>query len=161
MECDELLYCRRSPLWLKGAVYGSYIGPAILHGSEAWSLKLSEIGILRRTERSMVRAMYGVQLKDRKRSTDLMLSLCESIDQLAIANSVCWYGHVLMIVDGYVLRKALYFDIEDQRKKKSQKRRTWNKQVEEESVKVGLTREDVSWRSKWSVGVSQIAAGLR
>ena len=24
-ECDELLYGRRFPLWLKGAVYGSYV----------------------------------------------------------------------------------------------------------------------------------------
>ena len=37
--------------------------------------------ILRRTERSMVRAMRGVQLKDRKRSIDLkfMLGLNEII----------------------------------------------------------------------------------
>ena len=55
--------------------------------------------ILRRTERSMVRAMCGVHLKDRKRSTDLMLMLgsSETIDQLAMANSVCRYGHVLRI----------------------------------------------------------------
>ena len=39
----------------------------------------------------MVRAMCGVQLKDRKRSTDLMfmLGLNETIDQLTMANSVC------------------------------------------------------------------------
>ena len=45
----------------------------------------------------MVRAMCGVQLKDRKRSTDLMfmLGLNETIDQFAMANSFCWYGHVL------------------------------------------------------------------
>ena len=38
----------------------------------------------------MVRAMCGVQLKDRKRSKDLMfmLGLYETIDQLAMANSV-------------------------------------------------------------------------
>ena len=35
------------------------------------------------------------------------------------------------------------------------------KQVEEESVNVGLRREDAFCRSKWSVGVNQIAAGLR
>ena len=34
-----------------------------------------EMGILRRTERSMVRAMSVVQLKDRKRSKDFMLIL--------------------------------------------------------------------------------------
>ena len=34
---------------------------------------------------------------DRKRSIDLMfmLGLKETIDQLSIANSVRWYGHVL------------------------------------------------------------------
>ena len=44
-----------------------------------------------------MRAMCGVQLIDRKRSSDLMLmlGLNETIDQLAIANSVHWYGHVL------------------------------------------------------------------
>ena len=45
----------------------------------------------------MVRAICGVQLKDRKRSMDFMfmLGLKETIDQLAMANSVHWYGHVL------------------------------------------------------------------
>ena len=34
------------------------------------------------------------------------------------------------------------------------------KQVEEESVKVGLRSEDALCRSKWSVGVNQNAVGL-
>ena len=34
-ECCELLYGRRFPLWLKGAVYGSYVRSAMLHRSEA------------------------------------------------------------------------------------------------------------------------------
>ena len=45
---------------------------------------------VKKTERSMVRAMCGVQLKDRKNSTNgmLMVVLNETIDKLAIANSV-------------------------------------------------------------------------
>ena len=39
--------------------------------------------------------------------------------------------------------------------------RTWKKQVEEESMKVGLRREDAPCRSMWSICVNQIAAGLR
>ena len=76
---------------LKGTVHRSYIRPAILYGSEARSLKQSEMGISQRIERSMVRAMCGVQLNDRKRSTYLMfmLGLKETIDQLAMANSIC------------------------------------------------------------------------
>ena len=91
--------------------------------------------------------MCRVHLKDRKGSTDFlfMLGLNETIDQLAMANSVRWYGHVLRREDG----------------KKGRLRRTWKKQVEEESVKVCLRREDTLYRSKWSVGVNRIVAGLR
>ena len=73
-ECGELLYGRFS-LRLKGAVHKNNIRPAILYGSEAWCLKESEMGILQRTERTMVRAMCGVQLQDRKISTDWMFML--------------------------------------------------------------------------------------
>ena len=34
-------------------------------------------------------------------------------------------------------------------------------QSEEESVKIGLRNEDDLCRAKWSVGVKQIAVGLR
>ena len=71
-----------------------------------------------------------------------------------------------------MLRWALDFEVEGQ-KKKGRSKMTWKKQVEEESVKVGLRREDALCRlnwinadtplclSKWSVGVNQIFAGLR
>ena len=100
----------------------------MLYRSEALCLKESEMGILQRTEGSMVRAMCGVQHKDRKRSIDLifMLGLKESIDQLAMANSVRLYGHVLRREDGHVLRRALDLVVEGQRKKVSPKR-AWRK----------------------------------
>ena len=87
----------------------------ILCGSEAWRLKESEMRFLRRTERSMVGAMCGVKIKDSKRSIDfmLMLGLSETIDQLAMSNSVRWYGHVLRREDGQVLRRALDIEVED------------------------------------------------
>ena len=102
---------------MKRPTYKGYVRPAILYGSEAWCLKESEMRILQWTERSMVRAMCGVQLKYIKRSVELMLGLSETIDQLAKTNSVCWYGHVLRREDGQVLRRALYFEVEGQRKK--------------------------------------------
>ena len=37
----------------------------------------------------------------------------------------------------------------------------WKKQVEEESMKVGLRRKEALCHSKWSVFVNKIAAGLR
>ena len=103
----------------------------------------NEMGILRRTERSIVRVMCGVQLKDRKRSMNLMfmLGLNETMDQLAMAKGVCWNGHVLRRDDGHILRRALYFEVEGQRKK-GRPKRMWKKQFEDELIKVRLRRED-------------------
>ena len=72
----------------------------------------------------MVRAIFGVQLKDSKRYSDLMfmLGLNETIDQLAMANSVHWHCHVLRREDGHVLRRALDFEVEGQKKKGRPKR---------------------------------------
>ena len=87
--------------------------------------------------------MCGIQLKDRRRSKNLMLmlDLNERIDQLATASSVHWYSHVLRLEDGHIWRKALVFEINGQRKKGRQNG-TWTKQFDEESMKVGLIRED-------------------
>ena len=62
--------------------------------------------------------MCGVQLKDIKRSTDLMfiLGLKETVDHLAMANSVHLYGDVLRREDGHVLIGALDFEFEGNRK---------------------------------------------
>ena len=98
----------------------------MLYESEEWCLKVCEMGILRRTEISVLGAMCRVQLKDRKRSIVLIfiLGLIEIMDQLAMAISVHWYGHVLRREDGHVLRRSFYFEVEGQRKK-GRVRRTW------------------------------------
>ena len=69
-------------------------------------------------------------------------------------------GHVLRREGNVVLRRSSHIEVEGQRKKRRLKR-TWKKQVEGESVKIGLRREDALCRSKWSVGIDLIAAGLR
>ena len=51
----------------------------------------------------------------------------------------------------------MYLEVEGHRNKEMLKR-TRKKQVNEENVMVGLTREDALCRSKWSVGINQIAA---
>ena len=46
-------------------MFASFVRPLLLYGSEAWCQKECVIGILCRTERSMVRATCEVQLNDR------------------------------------------------------------------------------------------------
>ena len=40
-----------------------------------------------------------------------MLGLNETMDQLDIANSVRWYGHVLRREDSHVLKRSLDFEV--------------------------------------------------
>ena len=83
--CGELLYATFL-LEVNGAVYKSYVRLAILFRSEVWCMKETEFGILRMSERYMLRTMCGVQLKDRKRTRDLLLTLGlnDTMDQLAM-----------------------------------------------------------------------------
>ena len=110
-KCDELLHGRRLPLKLIEAVHKGYVRPAMLYGSEAWCLKESEMGILLSTERSMVRAMCRLQLKKRYMDLMFIFGLNETMDQLAKANSVHWYGHVLRREDDHIMRRALDIEI--------------------------------------------------
>ena len=106
-----------------------------------------------------MRVTCGNQLINGKRSKDLMLGLNEAMDQLPMASCVHWYGHVLRREDGHVLRRALDFEVEGQRKNVKPKS-TWKRQVEEESVEFGLRREDALCRTKWNVGDNHISVGL-
>ena len=137
-ECGELLNSKRFSLKVKGIVYRSCVRVAMLYGSETWCLRENEIAILRRTERAMVRAMCGARLMEKKRTEDLMelLGLKETVVQMAKANRVRWYGHVLRRDDGHVLRKALEFEVKGKRKRR-RPNKMWKTQVEKESKSVG------------------------
>jgi hypothetical protein len=161
-ECGELLKGKRFSLKVKGMVYRSCVRSVMLYGSEIWCLSENEMAILRRTERAMVRAMCGVKLMDKKRTEDLMemLGLEETVVQMAKANGVRWYGHVLRKDDEHVLRKALEFEVKGPRKR-GRPKKTWRKQVEEESGRVGLRKEDALNRARWRMGVREIATKVR
>ena len=61
--------------------------------------------------------------------------------------------------DGHILRSTLHFEVEGQRKR-GRLKRTWQYQFEEEGMKVRLRRENELCRSKFIVGVCQIATWL-
>ena len=79
----------------------------------------NEMGLLQRSERSMVGVMCGLQFKDGERVRDLMLmvDLNETTNQLAMASGARWYGHALRSKDAYVMKKALEFEVKVKGKK--------------------------------------------
>ena len=67
----------------------------------------------------MVRAMCSHKVVDRKTTEEQMhmLRLKETMDLLATANGVRWYGHVLRRNDDSVLRVALDLEVSGKRKR--------------------------------------------
>ena len=128
---------------------------AILYGSETLCLRESEMAILRRTERVVVRSMCKVKLVDRK-STEELMGLKKTLDRMAKANEVRWYGHVIRREDDNILKKALMMEVNGQRKR-GRPKMTSKKQVEESVKRVGLKIEEVADRTRWREGVRAIA----
>ena len=62
----------------------------MLYGSKLWCLRENEVAILRRAERSIVRAMCSVKLVDKRNTEELMdmLGLNEAADKLAKTNGM-------------------------------------------------------------------------
>ena len=108
-ECGELLYGRKFSLKMKERNYQSCIRSEMLYRSETWCLRENEMAILRRTEKAVMRAMCGVKMIEKRRNQELMslLSSKDTLDGLARASGVRWYGHVLTRNNGDVLRIAL------------------------------------------------------
>ena len=85
----ESLFGNRFPLNMKGVVYRYCVRSAILYGSETWGLKENKKAILRKTERAMVKAMYGRKVVDKKTTQEMdMLGLKETLDGLAKSNGI-------------------------------------------------------------------------
>ena len=116
------------------------------------------MAVLRRTERAMVRAMCSAKLMEKKRTENLMemLGLKETVVRMAKTIGMRWYGHVLRRDDGHVLRKALEFEVKGKRKR-GRPKKTWKKQVEKESKRDGLEKEEALNRATWRVGIGEIA----
>ena len=102
--------------------------------------------------------MCSQKVVDRKMTEEqmVMLELKETIDWLATANGVRWYGHVLRRDDYSVSRVALDLEVSGMRKEGSSKK-TWKNQVEEETEKIRLKKKDVLYKDKWRDGVRAIA----
>ena len=87
------------------------------------------------------------------------LGLKETRGWLATANGVGWYGDALRRDDDSVLRVALNLKVSVKRKR-GRPKKTWKKQLLEETEKSGLKKEDAMNRAKWRDGVQAIAEGM-
>ncbi|XP_065672010.1 uncharacterized protein LOC136089849 [Hydra vulgaris] len=66
-----------------------------MYGSETWAMNVEDVQCLERTEKKMIRWMFGVTLKDKKRSHDLRLRLgIVSVYDIVRQGRLRWFGHL-------------------------------------------------------------------
>ena len=88
---------KKNSLWMKRKVYKSYLKSAMLYKGKTWYLRENEVAVLKRAEKSMVRAKCSVKLVNKRNIEEQMdmLGLKEAALKLSRTNSMKWYGHVL------------------------------------------------------------------
>ena len=160
-ECGVLLHERKFPLKIKGRIHQGCIRFAMLYGSETWCLRENEMAILRRNEKAMTRAKRGVKIiENRSQKLISLLGLKNTLDGLARASGMQWYGHVLRRDNDDDLRRALDFEVAG-RRGRGRPNMTWKRQVEKHIYHIGLKREDAIDKVKWRNGVYELSRSMR
>ena len=84
----------------------------------------------------------------------------DTLDELARASGVRWYGHILKRDNDDVLRRALDYKVAE-RRGRGWPNMTWKRQVEEHINQIGLKRKDTIDRVKWRNGVCKLSRSTR
>ena len=88
------------PICLKRKVYNQCVIPAMTYGCETWKLTKRTENLLRIAQRAMERAMLGVTLRDRHRSTWIRAKTrVKDIIQVIKQQKWRWAGHVARMAD--------------------------------------------------------------
>jgi hypothetical protein len=153
-----ILTTRGASLKIKGTIYRTCVQSVMVqYGSETWATKVEDVNRLVRAERLMVRWMRGVSLKDRIHREELHVLERLGITRLSVTDVVRrgrlrWFGHVeRMPGDDWVSAYRL-MNVEGARSRE-RGRKTWQKCVNEDLKKVGLTGEAAQDRAGWRRGI--------
>ena len=94
-ELLPILTSKSIPIFCRGMVYNNFVRSAMLYASECWPITTNEISRIRRTDRSMMRWICGVKLKDHVPSDSLLdRLLIPDIEELLRTKQIRWFGHV-------------------------------------------------------------------
>ena len=80
-----------------GHVYSSCLRSAMLHASETWPLTKTNLQLLQRNDRAMIRQICSIKPEDvaKVRSSELLAKLqLEDFDLILRVRRLSWFGHV-------------------------------------------------------------------
>ena len=89
-----------------------------------------------------------------------LLGFKDTLDGLARASGVRWYGYVLRRYNSDVLRRALNFEVAE-RRRRGRPNMTCKIHVEEHYDNIGPKKEDAVDRTNWCDGVYKLSRNMR
>ena len=150
-ELGCILAERGASLKLKGKIYSLCVQRVLVYGSETWPVKVEDMRRLERTEKSMVRRMCGVSLKNKCRSEELKDRLgIEGVADVVRRGRLRWFGHVERKEEKDWVSGCREVKVEVVGGRgRGRGRKTWKEVVEEDLKRDGLSREMAQDRDLW------------
>ena len=147
-----MLTKRGLSLKVKGKMYDLYVRRVLVYGSETWPLKAGDMQRMLRTERSMIRRMCGVSLKDRRQSANLLESLgIVGVDEIMDSSALRWLGHVERRGESSWVSRCRLMEVAGE-VSRGRKMKTWNGRLDQLMKKKGLRVEMAVDRDAWRSG---------
>ena len=148
-EVNGVINNSRMPLKLKLKVYESMVRPAIMYGSECWTLRKKEEQLLERTEMRMLRRILGVTLRDKIRNEEIRRrTRVTSIVKKVKIGRLRWFGHVVRREDYQVVKRAWKEPVRGSRGR-GRPRIRWYDEIKQDLVEREIKEEDARNRRKW------------
>ena len=146
-EIEPLLTARGISFRLRGRLYEACVRTAMVYGSETWEMKKDLEEMMERTEKSMLRRMFGLEVDVPVEEMRERLGIV-GVKEAMRRNRLRWYGHVARKEEDDWVRKSMEMQVAGSRMR-GRPRKTWRETVREDMREKGLRESDVDDRVTW------------
>jgi hypothetical protein len=143
-SASGVLCDKRLPIKLKGKFYRTAIRPALLYGSECWTIKHDHMQKINVAEMRMLRWMSGNTIKDKLKNDFIRHKIgVAPIEDKLRENRLRWFGHILRRPKNAPVRRGEFFNMGETKRKRGRPKTTWLGLVKKDLNLCNLT-EDLS-----------------
>ena len=149
-----LLKEKSIPKDVKVCIYKTILRPVLLYACETWTLTKRLQSKIQAAEMRILRLIYGVTRRDRKRNDDIRAALkVNSILSIIEKSQLRWFGHIIRMDENRDVKRILEWKPTEKRPR-GRPRKRWIDQIREiTSRKIGdfekvkrLARDRDKWR---------------
>jgi hypothetical protein len=144
---SSVLCDKKMPMKLKGRLYNSVVRPALLYGTECWTMNARIKNKLSTTENKMLRMTAGVTLLDRIESRYIRgsLKISQPISKVQEEKRFSWYSHVKRREESHLVVEMINKSV-PRMTRRGRPKETWFGQLEKYQRDHGITEEQIQER---------------